>query len=152
VFLIDETGKPIGEVDTSSALRRAEEQELDLVLVGPQADPPVAKILDYGKFKYEQERRDRKNKAKRAQELKEIRLSYTTDEHDFATKLKHARQFLEEGHRIKLRLKLVGREMAFRDKAVDQLARFRDALNMEYEQPIQFQGKNLIVLLKEKKS
>jgi len=149
--LIDESGTPVGEVDIASALARAEEKELDLVLVAPQAQPPVAKILDYGKFKYELDRRDRKNKAKKSQEIKEIRISYNTDEHDLNVKLTQAKRFLHEGHKIKLRLKLVGREMAFKEKAVEQLDQFRDMLGLEYEQPIQRQGKQMSVLLKDKK-
>jgi len=149
--LIDETGKPAGEVDSASALRRAEELNLDLVLVGPQANPPVAKILDYGKYKYEEERKDRKNKAKKTQDIKEIRISYNTGAGDLDVKLKQAQRFLAEGHRLKLRLKLVGREIAFKDKGIEQLDHFRDLLGMEYEQPIQRQGKQFTVLLKEKK-
>lgn len=151
VFLIDESGQPIGEVDISSALKRAEEAELDLVLVGPQANPPVAKILDYGKYKYELERKNRKNNSKKTQEIKEIRLSYNTGENDIEVKLKQARHFIAEGHKLKLRLKLVGREMNFKDKGIEQLDRFRDALGLEYEQPIQKQGKQFTVLLKDKK-
>lgn len=151
VFLIDGSGIPVGEIDTATAIARALEQELDLVLVGPQANPPVAKILDYGKFKYEQDRKLRKNKAKKSQEIKEIRLSYNTDDHDWEVKMNQAKRFLSEGHKIKLRLKLVGREMAFRDKAIEELDRFKDQIGLEYEQPIQRQGKQLSVLLKEKK-
>lgn len=136
----------------SEAQRRAEEKELDLVLVGPQANPPVAKILDYGKYKYEQDRKERKNKAKKTQEIKEIRLSYNTAENDFEMKLKQAKNFIKEGHKIKLRLKLVGRELAFKDKGLEELDRFRVSLGLEYEQPIQKQGKQFSVLLKEKKS
>jgi translation initiation factor IF-3 len=150
--LIDESGTPIGEFDLKTALARAEEKEMDLVLVGPQADPPVAKILDYGKFRYEQDRKERKNKAKKTQEVKEIRISYNTGENDLEVKLNQAKRFVTEGHKLKLRLKLVGREMAFKDKAVEQLDRFRDMLGMDYEQPIQRQGKQMSVLLKEKKS
>jgi translation initiation factor IF-3 len=125
---------------------------LDLVLVSPDANPPVAKILDYGKFKYEQNRKERKNRTKKAQEVKEIRITYTTSPHDKEVKLKQARQFLAEGHRIKLRLKLVGREMAFKDKAIEQLDAFRDLLNMEYDQPIIRAGKQFTVLLRDKKA
>jgi translation initiation factor IF-3 len=115
------------------------------------ATPPVAKILDYGKFKYEQSRKDRKNKAKKSQEIKEIRISYNTGQQDWDTKLKQSQRFLKEGHRIKLRLKLVGREMAFKEKGIEQLDAFRDALGMEYDQPVQRMGKQFTVLLKEKK-
>ena len=152
MFLIDEAGEALGEMDLASALSRATEKELDLVLVGPQANPPVAKILDYGKFKYEQDRKERKNKAKKTQEIKEIRLSYNTGENDLEVKLNQAKRFVTEGHKIKLRLKLVGREMAFKDKAVEQLDRFKEMLGLEYEQPIQRQGKQMSVLLKDKKS
>ena len=152
LFLIGEEGKPIGEIDTRDALRMAEEREMDLVVVGPQANPPVAKILDYGKFKYEQDRKERKNKAKKTQEVKEIRLSYNTGEGDLETKFKQVQRFVSEGHRIKLRLKLVGRENSFRDKAVLELDKFKTMLGMEYEQPIMTQGRQMSVLLKEKKS
>ena len=111
----------------------------------------MAKILDYGKFKYETDRKLRKNKAKKSQEIKEIRLSYNTDDHDWDVKINQSKRFLKEGHKIKLRLKLVGREMAFRDKAIEELDRFRDQIGLEYEQPIQRQGKQLSVLLKDKK-
>jgi translation initiation factor IF-3 len=140
-----------GVVETRDALARAEQLEMDLVLVSPQANPPVAKILDFGKFKYEQNRKERKNKAKKTQDIKEIRISYNTDVHDREVKLKQAERFLKEGHRIKLRLKLVGREMAFKDKGIEQLDQFRDLLNMEYDQPIQRMGKQFTVLLREKK-
>ena len=124
---------------------------MDLVLVSPQAVPPVAKILDFGKFKYEQNRKERKNKAKKTQDIKEIRISYNTDVHDREVKLKQAERFIKEGHRIKLRLKLVGREMAFKDKGIEQLDQFRDLLSMEYDQPIQRMGKQFTVLLRDKK-
>jgi len=132
-------------------LARAEALELDLVVVSPLAQPPVAKILDYGKFKYELDRKERKNRTKKAQEVKEIRLSYNTGEGDLQIKLTQAKRFLSEGHRLKLRLKLVGREMAFKEKAVEQLDKFRDMLGMEYDQPVQRQGKQMSVLLREKK-
>lgn len=149
--MIDETGTPVGEYDTRDALALAESKELDLVVVGPQANPPVAKILDYGKFKYEQDRKERKNKAKKTQEIKEIRLSYNTAENDLEVKLNQAKRFLHEGHKLKLRLKLVGRENAFKDKAVLELDKFRDMIGLEYEQPIQRQGRQMSVLLKDKK-
>ena len=138
-------------MDIAAARAIAEEADMDIVLVSPQANPPVARILDYGKFKYEQERKDRKNKAKKTQEVKEIRISYNTGAGDLAMKLAQAKRFLAEGHRLKLRLRLVGREMAFKEKAVEQLDKLRDLLGMEYEQPIQRQGKQMSVLLKEKK-
>ncbi len=149
--MIDQEGVSHGVLTREEAIAKAEEVELDLVLVGPQANPPVAKILDYGKFKYETERRDRKNRAKKSQEIKEIRLTYNTGEGDLEVKLNQAKRFLTEGHKLKLRLRLVGREVAFKEKASEQLDHFRDLLDMEYEQPIQRQGKQMTVLLKPKK-
>lgn len=142
----------MGKTDTREALQKAEEAELDLVLVAPLAQPPVAKILDYGKYKYEEARKERKNRSKKTQEVKEVRITYNTDAHDREIKLKKAKQFLAEGHRLKLRLKLVGREIAFKDKAIEQLDFFRDLLDMEYDQPIQRMGKQFTVLLREKKA
>lgn len=132
-------------------MRRAGELNLDLVLVAPNAPLPVAKILDYGKYKYEEDRKERKNRAKKSQEIKEIRLSYNTGQGDLDTKLRQAKRFLEEGHRIKLRLKLVGREMAFKERGIVELDKFRDLLDMEYESVPARQGKQFTVLLKDKK-
>jgi len=113
VRVIGPDGEQIGIMDTQEALRLAEEKELDLVLVGPAADPPVAKLMDYGKFRYEQQlaEKEARKKAKRT-EVKSIKFRVKIDEHDYQTKLSHIKRFLEEGHKVKVTIMFRGREMS----------------------------------------
>lgn len=113
VRLIDEEGNQVGVVDTREALRMAQEREYDLVLVSPNAVPPVARLLDYGKWRYEQQQAEKeaRKKAKRT-EVKSIKFRPKIDEHDYQTKLGHVRRFLEEGHKVKITIMFRGREMA----------------------------------------
>lgn len=149
VRLIDQNDDLIGDVSKSEALKISQEAELDLVLLGPNQVPPVAKIMDFGKFLYEQSRKDKKNKAKsKDTEVKEIRLSFNLSEHDRDVKLKHAQKFVSEGHRIKLQLRLKGRENIYAEKAIDILHDFAEKLNSDFEQSPQKQGKVFNVLLK----
>lgn len=109
---------------TSEALKRAEEQGLDLVEISPMAKPPVCKIMDYGKYKYEQAKK--RHEAKKHQiviRTKEIKLRPATDEHDLQTKLKHIRRFLEEGDKVKVTLRFRGREMAHLDVGRERMKR-----------------------------
>src|SRR5438093_12437406 len=115
VRLVDENGAMVGEVDTAVARNMAREKNLDLVEVAPDAKPPVCKILDYGKFKYEEKKRKKKAHHPHQQELKEVRLRPRTDEHDFMTKLKHARRFLEEGDKVLFTVFFRGREQAHKE-------------------------------------
>jgi translation initiation factor IF-3 len=113
VRLIDEAGKQVGIVPLEEALRMAEEKGLDLVEIAPQANPPVCKILDYGKFIYEQKKKEktaRKKQREHAIEVKDIQLSTRIDEHDLKVKLKHMREFLEDGDKVRVRIKFRGRE------------------------------------------
>ncbi|SNZ13625.1 translation initiation factor IF-3 [Hydrogenobacter hydrogenophilus] len=113
VRLIDETGKQVGIVPLEEALRIAEEKGLDLVEIAPQANPPVCKILDYGKFIYEQKKKEKTAKKKQREhaiEVKDIQLSTRIDEHDLKVKLKHMREFLEDGDKVRVRIKFRGRE------------------------------------------
>ena len=113
VRLIDENGKQIGIVPLQDALRIAEEKGLDLVEIAPQANPPVCKILDYGKFMYElkkKEKEARKKQKEHAIEVKDIMLSLRIDEHDLKVKLKHMREFLMDGDKVKVRIRFRGRE------------------------------------------
>ncbi|MER3480835.1 MAG: translation initiation factor IF-3 [Meiothermus sp.] len=113
VRLIDEEGNQVGVVDTREALRMAQEREYDLVLVSPNAVPPVARLLDYGKWRYEQQQAEKeaRKKAKRT-EVKSIKFRPKIDEHDYQTKLGHVKRFLEEGHKVKITIMFRGREMA----------------------------------------
>jgi translation initiation factor IF-3 len=113
VRLIDEEGTQLGVVDTREAQRLAKEREFDLVLVSPNAVPPVAKLLDYGKWRYEQQQADKeaRKKAKRT-ELKSIKLRPKIETHDYGVKMGHVKRFLEEGHKVKVTIMFRGREMA----------------------------------------
>ncbi len=114
--MIDEQGGQVGVVDTREAQRMAKDKELDLVLISPNAVPPVAKILDYGKWRYEQQQaeKDARKKAKRT-ELKSMKLRPKIEEHDYQTKKGHIKRFLEEGHKVKVTIMFRGREMAHQE-------------------------------------
>lgn len=111
--MIGPDGKQLGIMDTREALRLAQEQDLDLVLVGPNADPPVARIMDYSKWRYDQQmaEKEARKKAKRT-EVKSIKFRVKIDEHDYQTKLGHIKRFLQEGHKVKVTIMFRGREMA----------------------------------------
>lgn len=113
VRLIDEDGTQVGVVSLSEALERAEDAGLDLIQVSPDAEIPVCKVIDYGKYRYEQEKKLQKaKKAQKNQEQKGIRLSVKIGKHDFETKLKKAKEFLEDGSKLSIQLRFKGREMA----------------------------------------
>jgi translation initiation factor IF-3 len=115
-------GESLGIISTDEAMEKANEMGLDLVLIAPQAKPPVAKIMDYGKFKYQEEKKlkeQRKNQVKIV--VKEIKLSVKIAENDVAYKVKHAREFLEKGYHVKFRVFLKGREMAHPEAAKEVL-------------------------------
>ncbi len=125
VFLVDEGGQVVGNTLLQEALQKAQNVELDLVEVSPNANPPVCKILDFGKFKYEIEKQERKQKAKnKSADLKEIRLSLNIDENDLNVKIRKAREFLQKKHKVKISLMLKGREAMFADKAKEKINSF----------------------------
>ncbi len=113
-------------METRQALELAREKELDLVLVGPTASPPVAKLLDYGKWRYEQQQAEKEARKKsKRQEMKSIKFRVKIDEHDYQTKLGHVRRFLEAGHKVKVTIMFRGREMAHPElgkKILDRVA------------------------------
>jgi len=116
VRLIDQDGKQIGIVPLQEALRIAEERGLDLVEIAPNANPPVCKLLDYGKFLYElkkKEKEARKKQKEHSMEVKDMNLSLRIDEHDLRVKLKHMREFLEDGDKVRVRIRFRGRENAY---------------------------------------
>jgi translation initiation factor IF-3 len=127
--VVDSRGTPLGILSKKEALRVAQEQNLDLVEIAPQATPPVAKIIDYGKFIYEQQKREKtQKKAQKHSELKEIRFKAGTDTHDFDFKTRHAREFLLEGHKVKATVMFRGREIMHQEIGQKMLQRFMDAL------------------------
>ena len=131
VRLIDADGSNVGVVSISDALSRAEAAGLDLVEIVPNSDPPVCKILDFGKFKYEEQKR--KNEARKKQkviEVKEIKMRPGIDEHDYQVKMKAIHRFLEEGDKVKVTLRFRGREMAHQEIGAKVLERVQVDLNM----------------------
>ncbi|MBN1448585.1 MAG: translation initiation factor IF-3 [Bacteroidetes bacterium] len=129
IRLIDEDGSQLGIVSPRKALAIAEEKELDLVEIAPQANPPVCKIMDYGKFRYEQQKKEKAQKKKQQiVTVKEVRYHPTTDTHDFEFKLRHARQFLLDGNKVKASVVFRGRQMAHQELGLDLLRKLRDAL------------------------
>lgn len=122
VRVVLEDGSMLGVMATHEALRHAQERGLDLVEVNPKASPPVCKVLDFGKFKYEEKKRQREAKRKQTVvEVKEIKLRPKTDDHDLAVKLRAARKFLENGNKVKFTVRFRGREIMHPDRAKMQL-------------------------------
>ncbi|HVY46960.1 MAG TPA: translation initiation factor IF-3 [Minicystis sp.] len=122
IRVIGEDGEMLGIMQTHEALRRAQERGLDLVEVNPKADPPVCKILDFGKFKYDEKKKAREAKRKQSVvEIKEIKLRPKTDDHDLQFKTRAAHRFLEAGHKVKFTVRFRGREITHPEKAHEQL-------------------------------
>ena len=124
VLVIDEEGKKLGEFLTEDAVRLAEERGLDLIEVAPEGRPPVCRIQDFGKLKYERKKKDAQARKNQVQVVvKEVKLRPKTDEHDIAVKVRHARRFLEEGNKVKVTIRFRGRELAHRDIGSQQCLR-----------------------------
>ncbi len=158
VLLIDENGEKIGIISTEEALERAQEAELDLVEVNPKANPPVAKILDYGQFKYEQEKKASKQKKQQKKiDVKAVRLSMRISKHDFDLRLNQAKSFLEKGHKLKIELIIKGRERQHPEKAIEVIKNFVNELNniedfnLVTEQDLTRQGGRFTMVLINKK-
>lgn len=129
VRLIGADGSQLGVLPTREALRMAEEQNLDLVKIAAQATPPVCKLLDYGKFRFEQQKKDKEaKKNQKVIDIKEIRLSLNIDTNDFNTKVGQASKFLKAGHKIKVSIRFRGREMAHTNLGLEVQKRFAEAL------------------------
>ena len=127
IRLIGSTGEELGIMSAAQAQRIADEQGLDLVKISPQATPPVCKLMDYGKFRFEQGKREKEaKKNQHVVEIKEIRMSPGIDVGDFNTKLKNAQKFLADGNRVKVSVRFRGREMAHTDIGKDLLVRFAE--------------------------
>ncbi|WP_198471652.1 translation initiation factor IF-3 [Acetomicrobium sp. S15 = DSM 107314] len=124
VLVIDDEGKKLGVMTAPEALRIAEERGLDLVEVAPLADPPVCRIMDYGKYKYKLQKRDKEaRKKQKVQSLKEMKMRPKIDEHDYNFKTRKIREFLVDGHRVRVSVFFRGREMSFLDKGRELLER-----------------------------
>lgn len=155
VRLIDETGQNLGITPTAKALAMARERELDLIEVSPLANPPVAKIFDFSKLKYQEEKERRKERAHQQKiEVKGIRLSLRISRHDIETRLIQSKKFLTEGNKIRIELILKGRERQHRDLAIKIINNFIESLNqklpIKIEQEIKIQGGQLSMLVTKK--
>jgi translation initiation factor IF-3 len=150
VRLIGDDGAQLGIVPTREALGIAKEKGLDLFVVQPDATPPVAKIMDYGRFKFEQEKKSRETKRKHhIVDVKEIKMRYKIEEHDYQVKLKHAQKFLTDGDKIKVLTILRGREMQHKDMAMQLMTKFAvelKELGMMDREP-KMEGKSVIMIL-----
>jgi len=150
VRVIDPDGEQLGIMSSDEALEHAERFDLDLVEVAPQARPPVCRIMDYGKFKYQQKKKSSDAKKKGAKvELKEIKLRPKTDEHDFMTKIKKARKFLEKNNRVKVTIMFRGREITHPEIARRMLERAAEELSdvSDIEQHPRMEGRNMTLML-----
>ena len=151
VRLIDEKGENHGIIETSKALEMAYEANLDLVLVSPNQEPPVAKILNFGKYKYEQEKRTKAAKKRQhIVEIKEIKIRYKIDTHDYQVRVKNIQKFLAQGNKVKIVVILRGREMQHSNLAFDLANRFLTDLEQEsviVEKKPQLEGRNVTLYL-----
>ena len=147
---IDPDGEQLGVLDTFDAIRKAEDFGLDLVEVQPNADPPVCKILDYGKFKYEaQKRANEARKKQKIIEVKEIKLRPNIDEHDYQVKMRNVQKFLNAGDKVKVTLRFRGREMAHQELGANVLARVREETDdfAKVEALPKMEGRQMIMVL-----
>jgi len=156
VRLIDESGNQRGIIPTIEALKIARESGLDLVEVAPSANPPVCKILDYGKYKFEQEKKDKESKKKQKQiKLKEIRMQPKIDDHDLDFKTNHIKKFLEAGNKVKVTVRFRGRELAHLDRGEmvlnKVLEHLGDSFNVEKSPHMEGRFMSMILSPKSKK-
>ena len=153
IRLIGTDGEQLGIMSSDAALKLAEEQDLDLVKISPQANPPVCKLMDYGKFKFEQGKREKEaKKNQHVVEIKEIRMSPGIDVGDFNTKLKNTQKFISDGNRVKVSVRFRGREMAHTEIGRDLLLRFAEqcAGVATLDKDPKLEGRNMSIFLSPK--
>ena len=154
VRLIGKDGEQVGVVSRDEALRMAEQVELDLVLVSPNAKPPVARIIDYGKYRYEQQKREKEQrKNQKTTSVKEIRLSPTIDDHDFNTKLRQARGFIEDEDKVKVSIRFRGRAITHTDLGREVLDRFAEGITdiADIQSKAKMEGRSMFMMLAPRK-
>ena len=150
VRLVDDKGEMVGVVGIEEALARADEAGLDLVEIAPNATPPVCKILDYGKFKYEsQKRANAARKKQRTIDVKEIKMRPSIDPNDYNIKMRKVQSFLDEGDKVKLTMRFRGRELAHQDIALRLLERVRDDVGpkAKIEQMPKMEGRQMVMVM-----
>ncbi|KAL1210516.1 Translation initiation factor IF3-4 [Cardamine amara subsp. amara] len=149
VRLIDGHQNMIGIVPKEEAVRRAEEAELDLVILSPDADPPVVRMMDYSKYRYEQQKRKKEQQKKTTRmDLKELKMGYNIDQHDYSVRMRAARKFLQDGDKVKVIVNMKGRENEFRNIAIELLRRFQTEIGeLGTEESKNFRDRNLFIVL-----
>ncbi|KAL8497571.1 hypothetical protein ACS0TY_021054 [Phlomoides rotata] len=151
VRLIDEQQNMVGIVSKSEAFELAEKAELDLVILSPEADPPVVRIMDYNKYRYEQQKKKRDQQKKSLasrMDLKELKMGYNIDVHDYSVRLRAALKFLKDGDKVKVIVSLKGRENEFRNNAIELLRRFQtDVGELAVEEAKSFKDRNIFIIL-----
>ena len=155
IRLIGEDGQQLGIMSSREAMKIAREAELDLVKIAPQAKPPVCKIIDYGKYRYELARKEKEAKKKQKTiEVKEVRLSPNIDSNDLNTKIASARKFIEKGNKVKVTLRFRGREMAHVQSSRHILDEFAKALEdiALVDKPAKMEGRSMAMFITEKRS
>ena len=148
--MIDSDGKQAGIMPLKEAMKIAEDQGLDLVEVAPNANPPVCRVMNYGKYKYQQSKRVQEaRKHQTVIQVKEIKLRPRTEEHDFQFKLRHAKRFLSEGNKVKISILFRGRELAHPEFGRDMLNRFLEEVKdlMVVEQAPRLEGRNMVMVV-----
>ncbi len=151
--MINSDGSQVGILPLKEAMRIAEEQGLDLVEVAPGAKPPVCRIMNYGKYKYQQSKRTHDaRKHQTVIQVKEVKLRPRTEEHDFEFKLRHAQRFLSDGNKVKVSVLFRGREMAYPEHGMEVINRFIEGVKdlMVVEQPPRLEGRNMVAILSPK--
>mgnify|MGYP001034633776 CR=1 FL=1 len=154
IRVIDAEGEMLGVMSPDKALKLAQEAGLDLVEISPNASPPVCKILDYGKYKYEQQKKAAEaRKNQKTVDVKEIKVRPAIGEHDYQVKYKNARKFLDHGDKVKVTLRLRGREMAHKDLAMEVLNRLKQELSdiSKVDLEPKFEGRQVIMVLSSEK-
>ncbi len=150
VRVIDSDGKQAGIMPLKEAMKIAEEQGLDLVEVAPNAKPPVCRVMNYGKYKYQQSKRSQEaRKHQTVIQVKEVKLRPRTEEHDFQFKLRHAKRFLSEGNKVKISILFRGRELAHPEFGRDMMNRFLEEVKdlMVVEQAPRLEGRNMVMVV-----
>ncbi len=148
--VIDSDGSQLGVMSYNQAMKLAADKNLDLVEIAPQAKPPVCKIMDYGKYRFEKAKREKDNrKSQKTMEIKEVRLSLNIDTHDFETKLNHALKFLQKGDKVKVSIRFRGREMGHPELGYEVMKRFAQACGETavIEKPAKLEGRNMLMFL-----
>ena len=149
VQVVGSDGQKIGELPIAKAIELAEEEGLDLVLVSPNPENPVCKILDYSKYKFEMNKKAKESKKKqKVVEIKEVRISPNIDKHDLEVKAKNANKFIDAGNKVKVTMRFRGRELNFIEQGKEIMSQFRDLiLDAQVDKEAKMEGKNLIMFL-----